>query len=103
MQARREELDKKRINLTAPKDSLLVITVDRTSEAYNFRLRDEIRKRVERIDIAFNAEILSAPPNRTIANVTPGKGQLVAKVRFVNGVTKWAIFDAKREKAVLLS
>ena len=103
LQARREELDKKRVNLTALKEGTPVITVDRTSEAYNLRLRNEIRKRVERIDIAFNAEILSAPPNRTIANVTPGKGQIVAKVRFVNGVTKWAIFDAKRKKAVLLS
>jgi hypothetical protein len=104
LQMRREELDKKRINLTALKEGLPVITVDRTSEAYNFRLRKEIRKRVERIDLAFNAEILSAPdPNRTIANVTPGKGNVVAQVRFVNGITKWAIFDAKREKAVLLS
>jgi hypothetical protein len=53
---------------------------------------------VKRIDLAFNAEILSAPdPDRTIANVTPGKGNVVAQVRFVNGVTKRAIFDAKRE------
>jgi hypothetical protein len=68
-QARREELDKKRINLTALKEGIPVLTVDRTSEAYNVRLRNEIRKRVERIDLAFNAEILSTPdptvPSRT--------------------------------------
>ena len=59
---------------------------------------------MEHIDLTFKAEILSAPdPNRTIANVSPGKGNVVAKVRFPNGVTKWAIFDAKREKAVLRS
>lgn len=51
------------------------------------------------MDLAFDAEILSAAdPNHTIANVTPGKGNVVAQVRFVNGVTKWAIFDAKRER-----
>ena len=87
-----------------PRELLAIIRGDSVrSNELRLRLRAEIRKRVERIDIAFNAEILSAPPNRTIANVTPGKGQIVAKVRFVNGVTKWAIFDAKREKAVLLS
>jgi hypothetical protein len=105
LQARREEPDKKWINLTALKGGIPVITVDRTSEAFNLPLRSEIRKRVERIGLAFNAEILSAPdPNRTIANIAPRKGNVVAKVRFVNGVTKWAIFDAiMREKAVLLS
>lgn len=87
----------------AHRDGQAVRRSVRSNEA-RLRLRAEIRKRVERIDLAFNAEILSAPdPNRTIANVTPGKGNVVAQVRFVNGVTKWAIFDAKREKAVLLS
>jgi hypothetical protein len=87
-----------------PQDLMAIIRGDSVkSNEVRLRLRAEIRKRVERIDIAFNAEIISAPPNRTIANVTPGKGNVVARVRFVNGVTKWAIFDAKREKAVLLS
>jgi hypothetical protein len=49
------------------------------------------------------ADQYTTDPNRTIANVTPGKGNVVARVRFVNGVTKWAVFDAKGKKAVLLS
>jgi hypothetical protein len=78
------------------RDLMAIIRGDSVkSNEVRLRLRAEIRKRVERIDLAFNAEILSAPdPNRTIANVTPGKGNIVARVRFVNGVTKWAIFDS---------
>jgi DNA invertase Pin-like site-specific DNA recombinase len=75
---------------------------DTESKDYQLRLRDEIRKRISRIDLTFNAEIFSAPdPNKTIANVKPGKGKIVAKVSFANGAIKWAIIEGDR--AVLLS
>jgi len=55
-----------------PQDLMAIIRGDSVkSNEVRLRLRAEIRKRVERIDLAFNAEILSAPdPNRTIVNVT---------------------------------
>jgi hypothetical protein len=64
-----------------PQDLIAIIRGDSVkSNEVRLRLRAEIRKRVERIDLAFNAEILSAPdPNRTIANVTPGKGNVAAR------------------------
>jgi hypothetical protein len=40
-------------------------------------------------------------PNRTIANVRPGKGKIVAQITFTNGAVKWAIID--KDRAVLLS
>jgi len=70
------------------------------SREYQLRLRDEIRKRISRIDLTFNAEVLTST-NKTIANVRPGKRYLVAKVTFTNGATKWAIVEGDR--AVLLS
>jgi hypothetical protein len=97
-------LDNNGANLTALKDGLPVITVNQTRKKYNFCLRNEISKRVEVIDLTFNAEILSAPQPTAPSRTSPREMEmLVAQASFVNGVTKWAIFDAKREKAVLLS
>ena len=74
----------------------------RLEGSYNLCLKDEIRKRVARICLTFNAEMLSAPdPNRTIANVRPGKGKIVAQITFMNGAVKWAIIE--KDHAVLLS
>jgi hypothetical protein len=73
---------------------------DSESREHQLRLRDEIRKRISRIDLTFNAEVLTST-NNTIANVRPEKGKLVAKVTFTNGATKWAIIE--EDRAVLLS
>jgi hypothetical protein len=56
---------------------------DPETKEYQLRLRDEVRKRISRIDLTFNAEVLTST-NETIANVNPGKGKLVAKVTFTN-------------------
>ena len=73
---------------------------DPETKEYQLRLRDEVRKRISRIDLTFNAEVLTST-NETIANVKPGKGKIVAKVTFTNGAIKWAIIEGDR--AVLLS
>jgi hypothetical protein len=91
-------LDNNGANLTALKDGLPVITVNQTRKKYNFCLRNEISKRVEVIDLTFNAEILSAPQPTAPSRTSPREMEmLVAQASFVNGVTKWAIFDAERE------
>jgi len=74
----------------------------RLEGSYNLCLKDEIRKRVARICLTLNAEMLSAPDsNRTIVNVRPGKGKIVAQITFTNGAVKWAVIE--KDHAVLLS
>lgn len=73
---------------------------DPETKEYQLRLRDEVRKRISRIDLTFNAEVLTST-KETIANVKPGKGKILAKVTFTNGAIKWAIIEGGR--AVLLS
>jgi hypothetical protein len=73
---------------------------DPETKEYQLRLRDEARKRISRIDLTFNAEVLTST-NGTIANVNPGKGKIVAKVTFTNEAVKWAIIQGNR--AVLLT
>ena len=77
-----------------------VIEYQEPSRESNVRLRDEIHKRIDRIDLTFGAEILT-PDNQTIANVTPGRKQVMAKITFANGATRWAVIN--NDQAVLLS
>jgi hypothetical protein len=73
---------------------------DPETKEYQLRLRDEVRKRIARIDLNFSAEVLTSTIE-TIANVKPGKDKIVAKVTFTNEAVKWAIIEG--DKAVLLS
>lgn len=73
---------------------------DPETKEYQLRLRDEVRKRISRIDLTFNAKVFTSTI-QPLANVKPGKGKIVAKVTFTNGATKWAIIEG--DKAVLLS
>jgi hypothetical protein len=102
LQANKESLERA-INSTAAEELTKIPTIEfKTREEYNLCLKDEIRKRVARICLTFNAETVSGPdPNRTIANVRPGKGKIVAQITFTNGAVKWAIID--KDRAVLLS
>ena len=100
----KKESIERSINSTAvPKlTKIPVIEINQTREQQNLRLKDEIRKRVAQIQLTFKAEVLISPhPNRVIAGVRPGKGQIVAKITFMNGAVKWAIIDGL--KATLLS
>jgi hypothetical protein len=64
----------------------------------NIRLREELRRRIERIDINFDATVLTTPG---VKDVQSGTGKIVAKLTFVNGAVKWAFID--KDRAVLLS
>ena len=74
------------------------ITVNQTVRESNIRLREELRRRIERIDLTFGATVLTAGP---VKNVQGGQGKIVAKLTFANGAVKWAIID--KDRAVLLS
>ena len=73
------------------------ITVNQTVRESNIRLREELRRRIERIDITFGATVLTTP---CVKDVQSGTGKIVAKLTFANGAVKWAIID--KDRAVLL-
>jgi hypothetical protein len=78
----------------APKLSKLPeIEVTLTWEESSLRLRNEIRKRIARIDLTFQAEVLGK-------GFAPSKNRVVAKVNFVNGAVEWAVIEPR--KATLL-
>jgi len=74
------------------------ITVNQTVRESNIRLREELCRRIERIDITFGATVLTTP---CVKDVQSGTGKIVAKLTFANGAVKWAIID--KDRAVLLS
>jgi hypothetical protein len=53
------------------------------------RLKSEIAKRVSRIDLTFNATVLTSGE----VNVTPGIGKTVARISFINGAFRWIFFQ----------
>ena len=91
LETRREKL----LSRTASSDSLLtsssVIVVNQTVREPNLRLREEMRRRIERIDLTFGATVIGLD----------GGQKTVAKLTFVNGVVKWAFID--NDRAVFLS
>jgi hypothetical protein len=74
------------------------ITVNQTVRESNIQLREELRRRIERIDITFGATVLTTAG---VKDVQSGTGKIVAKLTFVNGAVKWAIIE--KDRAVLLS
>ena len=86
LETRREKL----LSRTASSDSLLtsnsVIVVNQTVREANLRLREEMRRRIERIDVTFGA---------TVIGLDGGK-KTVAKITFVNGAIKMAIIDGDK-------
>jgi DNA invertase Pin-like site-specific DNA recombinase len=73
---------------------------NRDSNEVRLRLRAEIRKRISRIDLHFGVEIITTT-GEAIANVQPGAAKAVARIQFVNGVTRTVIFQGKNK--ILLS
>jgi hypothetical protein len=100
---RKESLERSINTTAAPKlTKLPTIEINETRAESNLRLKDEIRKRIAQIQLTFKANIITAPdPNRVVAGIRPGKGQIVAKITFTNGAVKWAFIDGL--KANLLS
>jgi hypothetical protein len=97
-------------------ESLLALIRSTAPESNDarLRLRSEIRKRISRIDVTFNATIKTAGQIPSPIEITDsdgeslvnfetnqsGEGKTVAKVSFVNGVAKWIFFEGDR--AVLM-
>ncbi len=99
---KKESLERS-INSTAAskltKIPVSVLVFNETHEEANLRLKDEIRKRVAQIQLNFVADVLIGPdPDHTIKSmgIRPGKGQIVARITFVNGAIKWAVMDGLR-------
>ena len=95
LQTRRAEIESQFKHNSVVADGIPTIVIDGTPEEQALRLRYEIRRRVERIEITFNAEVLGGEQ----VGITPGKHTMV-KVVFVNGAIKWAVIQGNR--AVLL-
>jgi hypothetical protein len=86
----------------ASAETLLAAITSRGQDSNDvrLRLRTEIRKRVSRIDLRFGVEIITTT-GEAIANVQPGTAKVVARIQFVNGVTRTVIFQGNNK--ILLS
>jgi DNA invertase Pin-like site-specific DNA recombinase len=84
--------------VSAP-DKLLDLIRQNSPEANDIRLRlrAEIRKRINRIDLTFGATILGGG-----AGVEPGTGRIVAKTQFVNGAQRMLVFQGETAVALWL-
>jgi hypothetical protein len=58
------------------------------------RLREEIRRKVARIDVTFGVEIIVAGASE-VNGVRTGTGRTMVRVRFVNGVERVLLFQEK--------
>ena len=99
--------------LYSPEELLSQIRVG--NEETRLKLRNEIRKRISRIDFTFNAEIVTATPKDEIVyeddgvsisragnptGIKPGTGRTIVRVKFINDAEQWMIFQ--EDDAVLL-
>jgi hypothetical protein len=75
-----------------------------TTEEGRTKLRLFLAQRIERIEVNFNVEILSAPdPDRTVANISPGKGQTLIRIIFKGGAERLAVQNGKKLTALEIS
>jgi DNA invertase Pin-like site-specific DNA recombinase len=94
LKSRRRGIESQRNDAEAMSDGPLVLNVDHSAKESALQLRYEIRRRVERIELTFNAKVLGDV-------VPPGKHTTMAKILFTNGAVKWAVLQD--DNAVLLS
>jgi hypothetical protein len=78
-------------------DGVAIFRVGRTSKEDRLKLRLYLAQRIQRIDLTFNATVLTGGP---VKDVQAGEGRTVAKLTFISGAVKWAIID--KDRAVLL-
>jgi hypothetical protein len=104
---KKESLERSINSTAAPKLTKIpanVISFNETREEANLRLKDEIRKRVARIQITFNLEMLVPPElDRKIYGIRSGKGQIGLRVTFVNGAERRAIIDGLKASLLWLA
>jgi hypothetical protein len=93
-----EELRTSSATISDP-ETLLAAIASRKDNEVRLRLKAEIRKRVARINLHFNVEIITST-EKAIANVKPGKAKVVAWVQFVNGVSRTIVLQD--DKIILL-
>jgi DNA invertase Pin-like site-specific DNA recombinase len=101
LQAKRESLERAINNTSVPELNRIPVIEIPNPQEYNLRLKDEIQKRVARIQLTFGAQVITAPNPEEVANVRSGKGNIVAQITFTNGAVKWAIIY--KDRAALLS
>jgi DNA invertase Pin-like site-specific DNA recombinase len=77
----------------------LLNLIHQNDKEVRLRLKAEIRKRITRIDLRFDATILTST-GKEIEHVTPGKAKVLAKILFVNGIERMIVF--RDDKAILL-
>ena len=100
LQAKRESLERAIKNTSVPELTRIPVIEIPNPQEYNLRLKDEIQKRVARVQLTFDAQVITAPNPKEVANVRSGKGNIVAQITFTNGAVKWAIIE--KDRAVLL-
>jgi DNA invertase Pin-like site-specific DNA recombinase len=90
-------------DLLAKTKGIEFIRIDRDADEGRSKLRLFLAQRIERIEISFNVTILSAPDrNRTVAGISPGKGQTLVRIIFKSGAQKLAILDTGRKRLSML-
>jgi DNA invertase Pin-like site-specific DNA recombinase len=77
----------------------LLNLIQQNDKEVRLRLKAEIRKRITRIDLHFDATILTST-GKEIEHVTPGKAKVLANILFVNGIERMIVFQD--DKAILL-
>jgi Recombinase/Resolvase, N terminal domain len=104
MKHKKESLERSLNSTAAPKlTKIPMIEINQSREQANLSLKDEIRKRIARIQLVFNANIILAPehlPKSAFSGLRSGKGQIVGTITFINGAVRFIVFDGNR--AILL-
>jgi Recombinase/Resolvase, N terminal domain len=91
-------------DLVAGTKKIEIVRIDRDSDEGRAKLRLFLAQRIERIEISFNATILSAPDaNRTVSGISPSKGQTVIRIIFKGGAQKLAILNRRKLTTLELS
>jgi hypothetical protein len=82
----------------AETNGIQLFSVSRATKEERLRIRYYLAQRIKRIDVTFNATVLTAGP---VKNIEAGEGRIVIKITFINGAQKWAFLD--KERAVLMA
>ena len=83
-----------------PEELLAAIQSRDGSNDTRLRLRAEIRRRVSRIDVSFDAQIITTT-GEPILNIQPGLANAVIRIAFTNGLTRIVVLQG--ENKILLS
>jgi DNA invertase Pin-like site-specific DNA recombinase len=81
--------------LIAETKGIEITRTDRSSVEGRTKLRLFLAQRIERIEVTFRVEIITAP-SQTVPGIESGKGRILIRIIFKNGAHKLAILNGKK-------